>query len=124
MDDLIKKLIEVDRTARKSVENAAGARVAAVRELDEKKQKLREENDREFLEQSEKMKKAALSELEETEKTHEEITAMNNYESTIDQWVELKKELTRLRAEIERTLRGFDTDYIVEERLSQNEVET
>ena len=69
MDDLIKKLIEVDRTARKSVENAAGARVAAVRELDEKKQKLREENDREFLEQSEKMKKAALSELEETEKT-------------------------------------------------------
>ena len=62
--------------------------------------------------------------LEETEKTHEEITTMNNYESTIDQWVELKKELTRLRAEIERTLRGFDTDYIVEERLSQNEVET
>ena len=44
MDDLIKKLIEVDRTARKSVENAAGARVAAVRELDEKKQKLRNEN--------------------------------------------------------------------------------
>ena len=36
MDDLIKKLIEVDRTARKSVENAAGARVAAVRELDER----------------------------------------------------------------------------------------
>lgn len=93
MDDLIKKLIEVDRTARKSVENAAGARVAAVRELDEKKQKLREENDREFLEQSEKMKKAALSELEETEKTiaekEKEVVARLSavFEENCDRWV-------------------------------------
>ncbi len=93
MDDLIKKLIEVDRTARKSVENAAGARVAAVRELDEKKQKLREENDREFLEQSEIMKKAALSELEETEKTitekEKEVVARLSavFEENCDRWV-------------------------------------
>lgn len=93
MDDLIKKLIEVDRTARKSVENAAGARVAAVRELDEKKQKLREENDREFLEQSEKMKKAALSELEGTEKTiaekEKEVVARLSavFEENCDRWV-------------------------------------
>ena len=93
MDDLIKKLIEVDRTARKSVENAAGARVAAVRELDEKKQKLREENDREFLEQSEEMKKAALSELEETEKTiaekEKEVVARLSavFEENSDRWV-------------------------------------
>ena len=93
MDDLIKKLIEVDRMARKSVENAAGARVAAVRELDEKKQKLREENDREFLEQSEEMKKAALSELEETEKTiaekEKEVVARLSavFEENCDRWV-------------------------------------
>lgn len=93
MDDLIKKLIEVDRTARKSVENAAEARVAAVKELDEKKQKLREENDREFLEQAEKMKKAALSEFEETEKAIAEkeeaavVRLCAVFEKNCDRWV-------------------------------------
>ncbi len=93
MDDLIKKLIEVDRTARKSVENAAEGRVAAVKELDEKKQKLREENDREFLEQAEKMKKAALSELEETEKAIAEkeeaavVRLSAVFEKNCDRWV-------------------------------------
>lgn len=93
MDDLIKKLIEVDRTARKSVENAAGMRVAAVKELDEKKQRLREENNSEFLEQSEKMKKAALLELQETEKTiaEKEKAAVERlsavFEKNCDRWV-------------------------------------
>lgn len=68
MDGFIKKLIEVDENARKSVENASQGRVAAVRELDEKKLKLREENEREFLAQSEKMKADAALELEKAEK--------------------------------------------------------
>lgn len=93
MDDLIKKLIEVDRAARKSVENAAQARVAAVRELDEKKQMLKEKNNREFLRQSEEMKKAALSEFEKTEKVIaekekavvERLSAV--FEENCDRWV-------------------------------------
>lgn len=93
MDDLIKKLIEVDKTARKSVENAAASRVAAVKELDEKKQKLREDNDREFLLQSEKMKKEALLELEKAEKAIAEkentvaagLSAV--YKENCDRWV-------------------------------------
>ncbi|MDO4380056.1 MAG: hypothetical protein Q4D20_04195 [Clostridia bacterium] len=93
MDDLIKKLIEVDKTARKSVENAAASRVAAVKELDEKKQKLREENDREFLLQSEKMKKDSLAELESAEKAiaekenaaAEELSAV--YKENCERWV-------------------------------------
>lgn len=93
MDDLIRKLVEVDRTARKSVENAAGARVAAVRELDEKKQKLREQNESEFLAQSEKMNREALLELEETEKAiaekEKEVASRlcAVFEENCDRWV-------------------------------------
>lgn len=94
MDDLIKKLIEVDKTARKSVENAAASRVAAVKELDEKKQKLREDNDREFLLQAEKMKEEASLELEKAEKAIAEkentvaagLSAV--YRENCDRWVE------------------------------------
>lgn len=93
MDDLIKKLIEVDKTARKSVENAAASRVAAVKELDEKKQQLREENDREFLMESDKMKKEASLELERAEKAIAEkenavaagLSAV--YKENCDRWV-------------------------------------
>lgn len=93
MDELIKKLIEVDKAARKSVENAAQSRLDAVRELDERKQKLREENEREFLEISEKMKNDAFSELERAEKSIAEKEAAvaahltKAFEENSEKWV-------------------------------------
>lgn len=94
MDELIKKLIEVDKTARKSVENAAQSRVDAVRELDEKKQQLQRENEHEFAEKAEKMKSDAASELEKAEKTiaekekavAERLTKV--FEECCEQWVD------------------------------------
>lgn len=93
MDELIKKLIEVDKTARKSVENAAQSRVDAVRELDEKKRQLQKDNEQEFAEKSEKMKNDALSELEKAEKAiakKEKAVAARLtrvFEESCEQWV-------------------------------------
>ncbi len=93
MDDLIKKLIEVDKSARKSVENAGASRVAAVQELDERKQTLRRENESEFLSQSEKMKEEAQLELEMAEKAVAEkeraveAELSSVYEKNCDRWV-------------------------------------
>ena len=49
----------------------------------------------------------AETSFEDTEEFQRELDAMNNYESSIEQWDALKQEIERLKAENERLLRDI-----------------
>ena len=94
MDELINRLIEVDKQARARVDEAKNQRARAVEELDGIKQKLKEENEQSFKEFVENKKaecketlaKATL-EIEEKEKSVIE-NLDRVFSEKCDEWVD------------------------------------
>ena len=94
MEDLLNKLIEVDRNARDRVAKANEASAKALEEFDKKKQKLKEENELKFTSLLEKERKKQKLSLEKVEKDIEQtrnrlIDRFNElYEKNGDRWVD------------------------------------
>lgn len=93
MEDILKKLIDIDKNARAQVKSANEASAAAVEEFDRKKQKLKEENEVKFASMLEKEKQKQKATLESVEKEIEQtrlriIGEFNSlYDEKGEQWV-------------------------------------
>lgn len=93
MDELINKLIEIDKNARARVARAEKSMTDAVEELEKTKEKLREENEKRFLEELEKEKAKQSRLLEQAQKQIEQahkqtVEQLNSlYEEKCDEWV-------------------------------------
>lgn len=103
MEDLLNKLIEVDRNARAQIAQAKEASAKAIEEFDRKKQKLKEENESKFtalLEQERKKQQAALEEVEKSiEETRSRLLERLDelYQANADRWVgEIVKNATQI----------------------------
>lgn len=95
VDELINRLIEVDRQARERVDEAKSKRAKAVEELDSKKQQLKEENEQSFKAFVES-KKAQCNEVlakakSEIEEKEQAVVANLDriYAEKCDEWVDL-----------------------------------
>ncbi|MCM1365011.1 MAG: hypothetical protein NC122_07660 [Faecalibacterium sp.] len=93
MENIIKRLIDIDKNARTLVKNANESSTAAIEEIEKKKQKLRDENEVKFasmLEQEKAKQKATLErvekEIEQTGLRH--IDEFNSlYKEKGAQWI-------------------------------------
>jgi len=95
LEEILKKLIDIDKNARSQVKNANEASAKAVEEFDLKKQNLKEENKLKFtamLEAERKKQKASLESIEkEIEQSRLRIINELNalYEKNGEQWVDM-----------------------------------
>ncbi len=95
MEEILKKLIDIDKNARSQVKNANEASAKAVEEFDLKKQNLKEENKLKFTSMLEAERKKQKASLESIEKEIEQsrlriINELNAlYEKNGEQWVDM-----------------------------------
>lgn len=95
MEEIIKKLIEADKSARQQVAQAKAGRAAAVEEIEATKAKLSEENEYRFAqalenEKAEQKRFLAKAESQIEEKSRETIGALQNlYEEKCGEWVDM-----------------------------------
>ncbi|MCM1545097.1 MAG: hypothetical protein NC110_07360 [Ruminococcus sp.] len=93
MEDILKKLIDIDKNARTLVKSANEESVKAIDELNSKKQKLKEENEVKFasmLEQEKAKQKVSVeSAAKKIEQTKNEVIEKFNalYDEKGEQWV-------------------------------------
>lgn len=97
MEDLIKKLLEVDSAAREKVSSAEKERAGLASDLEQKKKSMHDELEKNFARELEKKKKQAQEIIENDyspEKTAQSNKAITDrldalYEENKDEWVRM-----------------------------------